>query len=374
MRLLPQDLGTKWHILLTRHRALGVASVWTKPNAPRLGTLGKRWIQDLPVSEEVAATTLPLAPDKTNGIAWGIGSCVIASVAGLAFGLGGDLLAQGNISGFLTAEALTLGFGGAAGYASFIGLPRMHLKKLHNTPVQEDELAPFLTGNVPGLPQIIGEMAGKLLRFLNQSAPSENDRDPLEMSFLSLVRDVLRNDTVPEHQQDDLRAAVRAIGEALCRLPPIGQIENAGSSLLAADQRAEAQTLRARSNRESDPVIAGSLERQAAALENAARASENGVVVARRVRALRQELRAQMEVLRLTLPTWGQSPRTATAQTHTAHTEATLGNIAEAVQSVAREAVAITDAHDELEDFLSATEPRSYNTSPTEEKQTLRAR
>lgn len=358
MRLLPQDLGTKWHILLTRHRALGVASVWTKATPPRLGTLGKRWIQNLPVSEEVAATTLPLSADKTSKVAWGVGSTVGLMVGGLAFGLGGDMIGFGNIPGFLLAEFLTLGFGSAAGYASFIGLPRMHLKKLHNRPVQEDELAPFLTGNVPGLPQAFGAMAGKLLRFLNQSAPSETDRDPLEASFLSLVRDVLRNDTVPENQQDELRAAVRAIGEALCRLPPIGQIENAGSSLLAADQRAEAQALRARSNREGDPIIAGSLERQAAALENAARASENGVVVARRVRALRQELRAQMEVLRLTLPTWGQPTRTATSQTHTAHTEATLGNIAEAVQSVAREAVAITDAHDELEHYLSAPAPQ----------------
>ena len=361
--------------MLTRNRALGVAAVWTKPAAPRLGTLGKRWIQDLPVSDEVAAETLPVSADKTSHTAWAFGGTTAAVVAGLVFGLGGDLLAHGNVAGFLTAETLTLLFGSAAGYASFIGLPRLHLKKLHQTAVTEEELAPFLTGNVPGLPHVFGAMAGKLLRFLNQSAPVETEQDPLETAFLSLVRDCLRNDTVPENQQDELRAALRAIGEALCRLPPIDTLENTGSSILAANQRAEAQMLRARSNRESDAVVAGSLERQAAALENAAHASENGVVVARRVRALRQELRAQMEVLRLTLPAWGRPARTQTAQNHAAHTEATLGNIAEAVQSVAREAVSITDAHDELDNFLTTAPPRTYDTAPRDDdRQTLRAR
>ena len=374
MRLLPQDLGTKWHILTVRNRALGVASVWTKPVAPRLGTLGKRWIKDLPVSEEVAATTLPLTADKTNHVAWVFGAGLGWVFPAAALGMLGDFFSGGGgAAQFLLGEAITLGLGGAYGYATFIGLPRLHLKKLHATPVTEDELTPFLTGNVPGLPQVFGQMAGQLLRLLQQS-PASAERDPLEAAFLSLVRDVVRNETVPENQQDELRAAVCAIGEALCRLPPISEMENTGSSILAANQRAEAQMLHARAERETDSVVAGSLHRQAAALQNAARASENGVVVARRVRALRQELRAQMEVLRLTLPTWGRPAQTASVQAHSAHTEATLGNIAEAVQSVAREAVAMTDAHDELDSFLKSGESRWNGSSSTDDVQTLRAR
>ncbi|MBC8136989.1 MAG: hypothetical protein H8F28_13995 [Fibrella sp.] len=373
MRLLPQDLGTKWHILTVRNRSLGMASVWAKPTVPRLGRLGKRWIKDLPVSEEVAANTLPLTKEKTSNIAMGLGAGFGWIFPVVALALGGDLLAAGDVGGFFGAEVITLGLGGAYAYGTFIGLPRQHLKKLHATAMTEEELTPFLTGNVPGLPQVLGEMAGKFLRFFKGPLPDgdvSNVEDELERSFLFLVRDVVRSQTVPKESEDELRAALRAIGEALCRLPPVAEVGSTGGSLLAADQRAEAQMLYARAEREGDPVIAGSLRRQANALEVAARASENMVAVSRRVRALRQELRAQIDVLRLTLPTWGRVGQ-STAQPFVSNSELTLSNIAGSVQSVASEAVAMSEAHDELDDYLNSP---TYNNQPAPEPQTLRAR
>ncbi|MBC7808813.1 MAG: hypothetical protein H7145_21990 [Akkermansiaceae bacterium] len=373
MRLLPQDLGTKWHILTVRNRSLGIASVWTKPTVPRLGRMGKRWIKDLPVSEEVAANTLPLTKEKTSNVALGFGAGFGWIFPAVAIAVGGDLLSAGNIGGFFGVEAITLGLGSAYVYSTFIGLPRQHLKKLHATALTEEELTPFLTGNVPGLPQVFGEMAGKFLRFFKGQTPGDdvsNVEDELERSFLFLVRDVIRSQTVPKESEDELRAALTAIGEALCRLPPVAEVSATGGSLLAADQRAEAQMLYARAERESDPVIAGSLRRQANALEVAARASENTVAVSRRVRALRQELRAQIDVLRLTLPTWGRVGQSA-AQPFVANSEITLSNIAGSVQSVASEAVAMSEAHDELDEYLGSSR---YETPSVSESQTIRAR
>ncbi len=374
MRLLPQDLGTKWHILTVRNRSLGMASVWAKPTVPRLGPMGKRWIKDLPVSEEVAANTLPLTKEKTSNVAFGLGAGLGWIFPVVAVMMGADLLSAGNIGEFLGAEAITLGIGSAYGYGVFVGLPRQHLKKLHATALTEEELTPFLTGNVPGLPQVLGEMAGKFLRFFQgqtlTSGDAGNVEDELERSFLYLVRDVVRSQTVPKESEDELRAALRAIGEALCRLPPVAEMGLSGGSILAADQRAEAQMLYARAERESDAVIAGSLRRQANALEVAARASENTVAVSRRVRALRQELRAQIDVLRLTLPTWGRVGQSA-AQPFVANSELTLSNIAGSVQSVASEAVAMSEAHDELDEYLGSSR---YETPSVSESQTLRAR
>jgi hypothetical protein len=372
MQLLPQDLGTKWHILTARNRVLGVKSVWTKPTEPKLGPLGKRWIKDLPVSEEVAAATLPLTKDQTTGSVWAWGMSTVWFPAALvAVGLGA--LGDGNIGAFLGLEVAGVGLGAALAQGVGVLIPRRYVKKIHSTPITEDELTPFLTGNVPGLPEVFGEMAGKFLRFFKGQTLQENDSvlsDELERSFLNLVRDVVRSQNVPKESEDELRAAIRAIGEALCRLPDAAEVGGGAGSLLAADQLAEAQMLYARAERESDSVIAGSLRRQANALEVAARASENTVAVSRRVRALRQELRAQIDVLRLTLPTWGRAGQSA-GQPFANNAEVTLGNIAGSVQSVASEAVAMSEAHAELDDFLSE---RRYSTPTAEEQQPLRAR
>lgn len=372
MQLLPQDLGTKWHILTVRNRVLGFTSVWTKPTEPKIGPLGKRWIKDLPVSEEVAATTLPLTKDHTSGSMWAIGmSTVWFPIALVAVGFGA--LSHGDIAGFLGAEVAGVGLGAAIAQGAGIIVPRMYLKKLHGAALTEEELTPFLTGNVPGLPQVFGEMAGKVLRLFKGQTSQGNDsnvEDELERSFLNLVRDVVRSQNVPKESEDELRTALRAIGEALCRLPPVAEVGAGAGSLLAADQRAEAQMLYARAERESDSVIAGSLQRQANALEVAARASENAVAVSRRVRALRQELRAQIDVLRLTLPTWGRAGQSA-GQPFAHNAEITLGNIAGSVQSVASEAVAMSDAHAELDEYLTG---RKYDTQSANEPQTLRAR
>ena len=360
MRLLPEDLGTKWHILLARNRALGVATVWTKPSEPQLGALGKRWIAGLPVSEEVAAATQPVTENRTKP--W-----VAAGWAGGAVWTTA-LLAALSAHGLIDAGVIAL-LGAGYGYGTLYALPRRALAHLHQAAVGEDELEPFLSGNVPGLPHLFGQMASKMLRYLQSpDTPTAETQDPLERSFLLLARDVLRAQNIPANAQDEMRQAMRAIGEALYRLPQAGE---SASSVLAADQRGDSLTLHARAQREADPVVAASLLRQAEALEAAATASENGVVVARRVRALRAELKAQIEVLRAAIPGMGR-PLPTNADSHAAQSEEALGRIADSVRRVATEAVAVTKAQDELDSFLGAGGSRVYDTGQPVEQQTLR--
>jgi len=71
-------------------------------------------------------------------------------------------------------------------------------------------------------------------------------------------------------------------------------------------------------------------------------------VAARRVRALRQELRAQIDALRTALPAFGQrTPAAASAAA--ARVDVTgFARLSESIRNVAREANAVAEAEEEL--------------------------
>jgi hypothetical protein len=68
MRILPSDLGEKWHVALVQRRscqAAGSTETAADPPSPRLGFLGKLWSRGSGLSEERAAAALPAAAPLT---------------------------------------------------------------------------------------------------------------------------------------------------------------------------------------------------------------------------------------------------------------------------------------------------------------------
>jgi hypothetical protein len=165
-------------------------------------------------------------------------------------------------------------------------------------------------------------------------------RDRLERAYLGLVRDVLACETVPAGAaQDNLRAALRALGEAISRLPAAARDTRPHKDPAALTR--EAAAVRARAAAETDPVVAASLLRRADALDQRAdlRTPEQEAV-ARRTRALREELAGHVETLRDGLLTFEAGKMDA----------ASLKNLAHAVQYVAGDAEAVQQARAELDD------------------------
>ena len=222
------------------------------------------------------------------------------------------------------------------------------------------------------MPTPLGQLANRFFRFWNQKQPEIPDE--LEQGFLSLVRECLRYETIPDAIQDELRSTLRSLGDAISALPPVSEQE-VGGTLEAMDLRGDAQLLLARAERETDPVVSGSLRRQADALYERSRSAEHAGRVSRRTRALRDELRAQIDALRAALPQFGKAAQTVSADTRN------FARLAESVRGVAREAVAVADAQMELEteswahreaalsELNGRAEPVTprYNTAPTVE-------
>lgn len=337
MRLLPEDLGTRWHIALVRQRALGPAVAWTRPTEPRVGRLGRLWTRDMGISEEVNAATLPVAANETQGYTFGVG---------LGFGWIPLAITAMIGSAFLDPAAAIAATGAAgAGWSWLTGyhLPRRSLRRLHETPVSAEEIETLRTSGVPGLPPSLGQMAQKFFRLWNRGV-QEVGADELEQAYLALVLDALRSDSIPEAAQPDLRATLRALGDAVFSLPSPSEMEAAGA-MDAADLRGDAELLLARARREPDEVVAASLVRQADALLERARAADNVGVMARRTRFLRQELSAQIGALRAALPSFGRAASsTAASRAETS----SFTRLAESVRSVAAEAASVAAAHEEL--------------------------
>ena len=95
---------------------------------------------------------------------------------------------------------------------------------------------------------------------------------------------------------------------------------------------------------ESDPVVAESLERRIGALEYALRSADRSALLARRSHALREEMRAQIQAVRVGLATLRDG----------AGDVGRFSTIADSVRRVAGEANAVADARAELDAASSA--------------------
>ena len=160
--------------------------------------------------------------------------------------------------------------------------------------------------------------------------------DELEQAYLRLVADAVRQGVAPE-AADRVRAALRAVGEAIDALPAVA-VPRASVDTL----RAEAAQASAEARAEPDAVVAASHERRADALERSASAAQRSQTLMRRASALRGEMLAQIESLRLGLAGF----ETALGDV------SSLASLADAVRVVAEESVSVADARAELDAAL----------------------
>ena len=348
MRIRPHDLGTEWHIRLVRERARGGSSrlggVGAPPPAPRLGPLGRAWNRDLRLRPEVAAATFPSFAEETLARAYVVG----AGAGAIGLGAAAWLLGDGHVFG----AALALGAGGVGGWLGAVALPRAALRSLLERPVSESEIE-WARGAEPSPALAWRRLANRLLERLGGGLPPAHG-DPLHRAFLDLVQEAIRCDDVPPEAEASVRAALCDLGDAVAGLPvPVGETDEA----IALRQRAG--DLAALARTETDGVVAASLLRQADALLREADAKDAANRQARRVRALRSELAAQIAALRAGLSALGAGRADA----------AVLARSADTVRGVAREAASLAAAREELD--ATVPSPRVAGTAAADEEQRL---
>ena len=155
-----------------------------------------------------------------------------------------------------------------------------------------------------------------------------------QSDLLKLAREMMRQENVAPDAAQNLCDALRLLGNAAERLPAATHPQTAPDTL-----RQAADAARAEANRETDPVTQASLLRRADALERSAASAVQAAIIAKRTEALRGELAAQTQSLRLGLAAY-QTGDTGAAG---------LAALSENIRTVAAEAVSAASARAELD-------------------------
>lgn len=317
MELRPQDLGNSLFSTLMNVRAVtqrtGTQANSAPTNSPNaiksapaaFRKLERFWLRKSGVSEEQAEIAARAARGVTFGMAIGL------PLSGAGFALPMFLLAGSNLSISLLFGAIWAGLG-AVGFF----VPASILKRMVEASVSEAEIDVLL----------------------------DAARDPLEKDLLSLIREMVRRDVLPESLAETVRAATGHLAEAIHSLPPAApqSAERAPEALLA-----DAETIHAKGLSEADPVVSESLLRRADAMRRSAEAIGRSQQALRRGAALRDELTAQIEALRFGLASYAADETRA----------GELAALADSARSIARHATANATARAELERFTAAPEP-----------------
>ena len=276
MNLLPTDLGLRRCVSVVRavvtpgglHQSAPSASIG---DVRPIGTLGRWWLRGLNLDDASGAAilaavrpaTIGMVGGMAGGFGGGFGGPAIGMLMGAVFGHDRDaasLAVVGSLFGALGLSGIVLG----------LSLPRTMLRRTLGTPLSEAHIDRLL-------------------------ASAEDD---LERRYLTLVRDAVRIESAPEKVIAEVRAAIATLGQALDSLPANAKFDDGldGDAL-----RSEAEAVRARGLAEPDAVVSDSLLRRADALERQAEALGHSAQAIRRAAALRDELSAQIDALRLGL-------------------------------------------------------------------------
>lgn len=295
MRLLPEDLPLNWFVRFAQARG-NPALAGAEPPQPRLGILGP-WLSSGTGLDRVrAAHVLPTIRHQL--IPWLFPFSIWSFMSLLpAFRL---LLADGNLPGALACMAV----GGSIFAAGLLGA-RASVRRLLSRPVAPQEVECLLARTT----------------------------DASERQFLELVRDAVRQ-PLPREAEESVREAIESVAEAIARLPAIQR-----PALDTAALRREATEVETRAAVESDPVMAESLRRRAAAILHRVNAHERSALVVARAEMLRAEIEAQVAALREGLAAFDTPSPDPGA----------LASLAEAARQVAAEAGHVSDAREELE-------------------------
>ena len=313
MNIYLQDLGHRRQAALLQWRAFSLnnqtggqryagklmPSASAGGRKARLGPMGRLWTRGTGISPEVAAAGLGAMRGQNYGVVYGLTS---GSLGFWMPAIGLAASGQHETAAFMAAlGAMMSGVG--------LCMPGHWLRRVCRPPVSTAEV----------------------------EALHDATADELELAYLHLVADAVRQDVAPE-AEERVRAALCAVGEAIDLLPAVALPRASVDTL-----RVEAALAQAEARAETDPVVAASHERRAEALERSASAAQRSQILMRRAAALRGEMLAQIESLRLGLVGF----ETASGDV------SSLASLADAVRAVAKESVSVADARTELDAALS---------------------
>ncbi len=259
---------------------------------------------------------MPAAAETTQSVAW-LSQFFLTGLTGLVTAI---LAKKGIVSSPEAWGTLALA-AGAATYPSFVMWPRAALKYLYKKPISAGEVEKLLL---------------------------DVDTD-LERSYLELIRHTVLQ-PVPEEAQEDVRAAVVSLGEAVDNLPLIDPAQTDTQAL-----REEAAALKAQAITEPDVIIAESLGHQAEALLRRADAADRSAQYARRIAALRKEISAQIAAVQEDLSTFNSTSGAA-------FDRLSLSHIAEGARRVATISGSAAAARAELDGVMDTPSLGTPNT------------
>lgn len=359
MKLYPQDLRESWHGEIIALRANGVTpemqSVFTSdaasarqvsallvrqpPARKPIGRLGRRWLGKLSLTRPQAEMALSASAASTQGIAW-VSQILLTALGGLA----GALLHKNGVTpeALATVAPASVALAGAglasvaSLYPSFVAWPRAALRSLYQRPITATEI-----------------------ELLTPRAQTDLERD-----YLTLLREAVSH-PVPPAAEEDVRAALQSLGQAVGALPAT-EPEPVDTRAL----REEAAALRARAGEEADPIIADAQENRADALLRRADAADRSAQYARRIHALREEVAAQIAAVRQDLTAFRAegvgAAVSGASHAHLADTGRRIGTVAD---SIARARAELDGA---LADPVSADAPQYPKAAEEPDAQTVR--
>lgn len=322
MQLTPEVLGDFRCVDVIRKRSL-VNIAQTSQMAYRDNTvpvkLSRRqrdWLKktnvdpDSEFAKHLVGATRMYTSQVSGGLTWGMGlGCGVPATMMLAMGI-----FEGKLEGYL--------IGGFFATLSLIGViagqvaPQESYKKWMSTPLHIAELDEML----------------------------KEEHDPLYKSFVLLIRDAISQKHLPRDTEDNVTAAITALGAAIHRLPDTGTALDPVDSATLRDQ---AQQLIDQATVESDNVIRDSLVRRSDALIRSADSADETHQWLRRTAYLRQELDAQITSLRHSLQ----------ANTDGDIAIGTIKRAANEATTLGREASKLRQATLELDRYLTGSEP-----------------
>lgn len=322
MQLTPEVLGDTRCVDVIRKRSL-VNIAQTSQMAYRDNTvpvkLSRRqrdWLKktnvdpDSEFAKHLVGATRMYTSQVSGGLSLGMGlGCGVPATMMLAMGI-----FEGKLEGYL--------IGGFFATLSLIGViagqvaPQESYKKWMSTQLHTAELDEILN----------------------------EEHDPLYKSFVLLIRDAISQKSLPRDTEDNVTAAITALGAAIHRLPDTGTALDPVDSATLRDQ---AQQLIDQATVESDNVIRDSLVRRSDALIRSADSADETHQWLRRTAYLRQELDAQITSLRHSLQANMDGDIAIGTIKRAANEATTLG----------REASKLREATLELDRYLTESEP-----------------
>ena len=321
MQLTPEVLGDARCVDVIRKRSL-VNSAQTTQSAYRdntvpetLSGVQRNWLKktklnpDSDLAKLLIGATRIYTSQVSGGLTWGFGlGCGIPACMMLGMGI-----FQGRPEGFIIGGLMsTLSIGGIIFGQE---VPKESYKKWLTTPLHTAELDDIL----------------------------KEEKDPLYRTFILLVRDAISQKNLPRDTEDNVTAAITALGAAIHRLPDPG---TALDPIDSATLRSQAQQLLEQAQGEADTVIRDSLVRRVEALVRSADSADETHQWLRRTTYLRQELDAQITSLRHSLQS-------------NLDNEIAIGTIKRAANeatTLGREASKLKEATLELDRYLAASD------------------